>query len=85
MRLRNSSRPWFDLSPINRRRWQNFRANKRGPAEFGLYISCENREIIIPLILDEERLVIGDEFGKQGQDEQRKKNPERPETALYQP
>jgi len=31
-------RGWFALSPINRRRWQNFKANRRGYWSFWLFI-----------------------------------------------
>ena len=58
MRLRNSSRPWFDLSPINRRRWQNFRANKRGFWSLWIFLALFILTLFAEFIANDKPLVI---------------------------
>ncbi|HBC54879.1 MAG TPA: ABC transporter permease, partial [Alphaproteobacteria bacterium] len=58
MRLRNSSRPWFDLSPINRRRWQNFRANKRGFWSLWIFLALFILTLFAEFIANDKPLLI---------------------------
>ena len=45
-------------------------------AEFFLRVIAENRKQRLALVDDEDRPVIGDEFGEQGEDEEDDKDPE---------
>src|SRR5262249_54813488 len=46
-------------------------------AELGIGIGHKNREIILAVDVDVERSIVGDEFGKQREDEQDEKYPKR--------
>jgi hypothetical protein len=50
-------------------------------AERGLRIADEGRKIQMPVEFDEERPIVGDQFGKQRDEEQNEKNPQRPVAA----
>ena len=49
--------------------------------ERGLGIRLEDRPIGLPLVSDEDRLVVGDELSEQADDEKRKKDPQAPIAA----
>jgi hypothetical protein len=51
-------------------------------AEIGVGIGEEDREIALAFDMDEDRLVVGDEFGEQSDEEQDEENPQRPVAAL---
>jgi len=51
------------------------------PAEGGLGIGDEGGKIQMPVILDQERAIVGDQFGEQRNKEQDQKDPERPIAA----
>ncbi len=54
-------------------------------AEFLFRIIMRDGEQDFALVDDEDRLVVGDEFGEQRQAEQREENPQRPQPALIAP
>ena len=58
MRLRNSSHPWFDLSPINRRRWQNFRVNRRGFWSLWIFLALFILTLFAEFIANDKPLLI---------------------------
>src|SRR5216683_291988 len=54
-------------------------------AESRLGIVREDGKVKMPVIGDDQRTIVGDEFGAEAQEHQREKDPERPEPALVGP
>ena len=50
-------------------------------AEFGVRIVEDHREVILAVVVDEQRLVVGDELGEQRDHEQHEEYPQRPIAA----
>lgn len=58
MSLRNPSRPLFDPSPINRRRWQNFKANRRGFWSLWIFLALFLLTLLAEFIANDKPLLI---------------------------
>src|SRR5207302_1058280 len=55
------------------------------PAESRLWVVDKHRRVPAALVADDDRPVIRDEFGEKCDDEQREKDPQRPEAASVPP
>lgn len=56
-------RPWFNISPINQRRWSNFKANKRGYWSLWLFLVLFFVSLFSEFIANDKPLLIGFDGG----------------------
>ena len=51
-------RGWFDLKPINQRRWQNFKANRRGYWSFWIFLVLFFISLFAEFIANDKPLLV---------------------------